>query len=212
MRTLGDNTTAEIPLLGPSSDDENGAEIETPRTKGRRSEFFIISTLALIIFFLETGDELIQPAQTRVLESIYCRQYYTAHDPSLTFPAGIPESECKNHVIQGQVAMLKGWMAMIGAFVVLLVSVPWGYVADAYGRKRIVLLITAALWFRAAWQQAVCWADGSVDLKWIWGAAVTDLFGGGGAVASALVFTILADVVPEARRYVFLICSGMGRD
>lgn len=209
-RAIGNEAQETTPILRYRDDEDveaeyQDSEVPIKKPKGRRSELFIVGVLAIVIFALGTGDELIQPAQTRVLESIYCKNYYAIHDPSyIVGPSGVPEELCKNAVIQGQVAFLKGWLATIEAFVCLLVAVPWGYAADIYGRRRIVILIIASLWTRAAWQLVVCWADGGVDLRWIWAAAITDLFGGGSAVANAMVFTILADVVPETRRCVLL--------
>jgi hypothetical protein len=68
--------------------------------------------MLLYIITLTGGDELIQPAQTRVFESIYCRAYYAEHDPSLIGTDGgdgVAEKYCKGAVVQGEVAMLKGW-------------------------------------------------------------------------------------------------------
>lgn len=62
------------------------------------------------ILFIGVGDELIQPAQTRVIESIYCRQYYDKVDPGLIGRDGsVEERYCKGPKVQGQVASLKAW-------------------------------------------------------------------------------------------------------
>jgi hypothetical protein len=75
-----------------------------------------MTILVLILFTLEFGDELIQPGQLRTFESIYCRRYYETHDPSKIGSDGgdgVNEKYCKNSVIQGQVAMLKGWQVTL---------------------------------------------------------------------------------------------------
>jgi hypothetical protein len=95
-----------VPLLPPTSPTTSRS------SKSKATPLFIITLVILVILALECGDELIGPAQTRVLESIYCRQYYEAHDPSLIGSDGgdgVAEKFCKNSVIQGEVAMLKGW-------------------------------------------------------------------------------------------------------
>jgi MFS family permease len=179
------------------------AEHSETDTSVRRSEFFIFTILIIAIFALSTGDQLQAPAQTRIFESIYCRQYYNEHDPSLIGSDGgdgVAEEYCKNHVIQGEVAMLRGWQTTIEAFVMLLVSVPWGYAADVCGRKPVVFILTVGAFLRAAWIQIVCWFWRSLPIKAVWGSAGFVLLGGGDAVTIAIVFTIVSDVVPEERR------------
>jgi MFS family permease len=200
--TMNQHASEQTPLLRPSSPHEPIEEPSKSRP-GRRSERFIVSVLILAVLTVGTGDELIQPALTRVFESIYCRSYYAQHDPSLIGSDGgdgVAEEFCKNHVIQGEVAMLRGWLITIEAFVMLLVSVPWGYAADVYGRRPIVFLLMLGLFFRAAWIQAVCWFWQTIPIKAVWGAGAFATFGGGSAVITALLFTVLSDVVPEERR------------
>jgi hypothetical protein len=87
--------------------------------KPKPSPTFIITLVIVIIIFLGFGDELIQPAQTRVFESIFCRQYYLKHDPSMIGSDGgdgVKESACKIPVVQGEVAMLKGWGVSFDGF------------------------------------------------------------------------------------------------
>lgn len=174
-----------------------------PESSVRRSESFILTILICAILALSTGDQLQAPAQTRIFESIYCRQYYMEHDSSLVGSDGgdgVAEQYCKNHVVQGEVAMLRGWQTTIEAFVMLLVSVPWGYAADVYGRKPVFFILTTGAFLRAVWIQLVCWCWQSIPIKAVWGSAGLVLLGGGDAVTIAIVFTIVSDVMPEERR------------
>jgi len=201
--------TTTTPLLASTTTDDaqhNASEQETQTSHNSsffRSEAFVFTILIVAILALSTGDQLQAPAQTRIIESIYCRSYYAEHDPSLIGSDGgdgVAEVYCKNHVIQGQVAMLRGWQITIEAFVMLLVSVPWGYAADVYGRKPVVVILVFGLFLRAAWIQVVCWFWKTIPIKAVWAAAGFTLLGGGDAVTIAIVFTIISDVVPEARR------------
>lgn len=67
--------------------------------------------LLLYLGLLDLGYELITPAQTRVLEQIYCKSYYSVHDPGRIGTGGVDEKLCKLSSIQGEVAMLKGWQS-----------------------------------------------------------------------------------------------------
>ena len=86
--------------------------ISTKSSRQKPSQLLIIILVLLYVVFLDLGYELIVVANTRVFEAIYCREYYELHDPSLVGSDGrdmIDEKWCKLSVIQGEVAMLKGW-------------------------------------------------------------------------------------------------------
>lgn len=98
------------PLL-PSPTELDPLDKNDPRSK-KASPFFITTIAILWVLIIEFGDELINPAQTRVFESIYCQLYYRDHDPSVIGSdghGGVAERWCKIPVVQGEVAMLKGW-------------------------------------------------------------------------------------------------------
>lgn len=98
------------PLL-PSPIELEQPDKTIPRPK-IASPLFIITVAILWVLIIEFGDELISPAQTRVFESIYCQLYYKDHDPGLIGSdgrGGVDKKWCKIPVVQGQVAMLKGW-------------------------------------------------------------------------------------------------------
>lgn len=160
--------------------------------------------LTLLIVFICTGDEVIQPAQTRVFESIYCREYYTKHDPSLIGSDGrdgVAEGFCKMTEIQGQVALLKGWQGTFDQVGNLVLGIPWGYFADSYGRKPLQVMIAAGFFLRAAWIQLVCFWWQTFDLKISWMSGILSIFGGGTPVYVAMIYTIVSDVVSEGERY-----------
>lgn len=80
------------------------------------STLVIIAILLIYFLLLNFSDEIIVPAQMRVFESIYCKIYYEKHDPSLIGSDGgngVAEKWCKGSVIQGEVAMLKGWQVTL---------------------------------------------------------------------------------------------------
>jgi hypothetical protein len=100
-------TTENTPLIRPSTSTSPSSSSES-----KASPTFIITLIIFIIITLGCGDELIGPAQTRVYESIYCRRYYEIHDPSFIGSDGgdgVAEKFCKIPIVQGEVAMLKGW-------------------------------------------------------------------------------------------------------
>jgi len=85
-------------------------------------------------------------------------------------------------------------------FPVLVFSLPWGYFADSYGRKPVILLLSIALWIKFAYVQLICYFGGALSLKLTWLSALHTVFGGSVIVATALIYTIISDVIPEGER------------
>ncbi|KAF5243375.1 hypothetical protein FANTH_8197 [Fusarium anthophilum] len=112
----------------------------------------------------------------------------------------IDERLCKVGAIQSKVAMLKGWQVTLDSIGMLLFSVTWAHVADVRGRKPVLLLLTSALFAKYALVQLVCFFDGVIPLRWSWLSALHTVFGGSVTVATALIYTIISDVVPENDR------------
>jgi hypothetical protein len=118
--TTNDDITEDTPLLSSTSSSTRKAPSTTSSyslepgldlpVKPRKSTFYIIALLIIFILSLGGGDEIIQPAQTRVIESIYCRRYYEKANPELVGDDGwVDEKYCKGSLVQGQVAQLKAW-------------------------------------------------------------------------------------------------------
>ncbi|TLD32085.1 MFS transporter [Venturia nashicola] len=193
-----DETT---PLL-PSPTGNEQADKTVVRQK-KPSPLFITTVAILWVLIIEFGDELINPAQTRVFESIYCQLYYKDHDPSVIGNeghGGIAEKWCKIPVVQGQVAMLKGWQNTLNGIGMLLFSLPWGYFADVYGRRPTLFLVGLGFWLRSVYVQIICYFGLVVPLKLIWISSLHTLIGGSSSVAAAMIYTVISDVTPEEGR------------
>jgi MFS family permease len=85
---------------------------------------------------------------------------------------------------------------------VLLFSIPWGYFADKHGRRLTILILCTSFFFRAVYIQLICAFGRTIPLELAWLSSLYTIFGGGNAVANAMVFTVISDVVNEAGRYV----------
>ncbi|KND90093.1 hypothetical protein TOPH_05323, partial [Tolypocladium ophioglossoides CBS 100239] len=129
--------------------------------------------------------------------------YHDKHDPSLIGSDGkdgVDEKWCKVDVLQGEVAMLKGLQIAFDGIGMLMFSVPRAYAADLHGRKPVILLLTLALFVKYTFVELICYFGGTVPLKWAWLSALHTLCGGSVTVATALIYTIISDVVPENER------------
>lgn len=82
----------------------------------------------------------------------------------------------------------------------LVFSVPWAYIADSYGRKIVINLVTLAIFLKYAYIQFICCFGGDVPLKLTWFSALHTVFGGSDTGFTLLVYTIISDVFPENER------------
>ncbi|KAK8925396.1 hypothetical protein H634G_07583 [Metarhizium anisopliae BRIP 53293] len=83
------------PLLSPVKSHQD----EPTRIKREKARPAVIVLLLLLYtIFLDLGFYLMEPAQTRIFERIYCREYYEKRDPSLIGSdgrGGVDEKWCK---------------------------------------------------------------------------------------------------------------------
>ncbi|KAG8420890.1 hypothetical protein J3458_002810 [Metarhizium acridum] len=136
------------PLLSPVKSHQ-GESTRIERKKA--SPAVIVLLLLLYTIFLDLSFFLMEPAQTRILERIYCREYYQEHDPSLIGSDGrdgVDEEWCKVSWVQGEVAMLKGWQLTfdsLGSGFFFSFDMPLPPVGAKYPRHSVDLLHSMGL-------------------------------------------------------------------
>ncbi|KAL1305068.1 hypothetical protein AAFC00_002005 [Neodothiora populina] len=152
---------------------------------------------------------------TRVYESIYCYKYWEVHDSSKLLQGrdvvgpgaigGVSEALCKIPEVQADVAALMGNLAFFNGIPSLLLAIPFGILADSWGRKPVILLGLSSFPLCAAWIMFVCWFWQFFDIRLIWLSSLHGIMGGSSTVVTALFLTLLSDLVPEeSRATVFL--------
>jgi len=128
------------PVLPPARD-------ESPT---RHPNFVVVATVLIISFFLvEIGDYMMRAPLARILENIVCRKYYESTSSFIVLP--IPEENCKVGPIQRELAMLKGWDITISCVPGLFLAVPYGVLADKYGRKLVWGLCSTGIVLSVMW-------------------------------------------------------------
>lgn len=161
----------------------------------------LMVTLYAMILFVEMGNAMTHGPFTRIFESIACKHWYLAHDPSQIGSDGeVPENQCKSSVIQSEVATIKGVLEFFDGITSVLLAIPYGLLADRIGRRPTILLSIPGFIGNMVICGTVLWRSDIFPLRAIWFSALTWLFGGGLVVASALVWTMMADVTTEQQR------------
>ncbi|KAJ5971438.1 MFS general substrate transporter [Penicillium vulpinum] len=151
----------------------------------------------LIYLLMGIGYFISAAPQLRLLESIICQQYYEDLDPSAS-QAGIPEHLCKEEPVQAALAQLLGWQSFFDNIPGLLLALPYGILADKYGRRLIMTLSFVGQFIGMTWVLIVCWLG--LPIKAIWLSSLSLIIGGGSNVAASVSMMVITDSTPEIKR------------
>ncbi|PWY87875.1 MFS general substrate transporter [Aspergillus sclerotioniger CBS 115572] len=156
---------------------------------------------AAFIFIVDFASELQFAPTNQLLELSVCRSYYRSLDPSNIAPDGtILGKTCKIDVIQREVAMLRGWLGLAQALPGLLLAIPYGLLAQRYGRKLVAALglsgeILASLWIWLACHYTPRFSSWAIAIS-----AIIRFIGGGSSVMSSMVFALVSSFASSHSR------------
>lgn len=174
-----------------------------PATSVPKKPWALLVCLAFVLItIVDVGAFLAEPPKTRVFEANICVTYYEENDPSkIRSDGSVPEALCKIDEVQQKLAMIFGWQDTFDAIPGLLLAIPFGALADKWGRKWIFVASLVGLQLNAAWILLICYFR-SLPLQMTWFSSAFFLLGGGPVVASALGITMISDIAPPDKRCV----------
>jgi MFS family permease len=176
------------------------ADATTSPPPPKKHWVFIVSLLFVLIAIIDIGAFLAEPPKTRVFEKNLCLAYFQEHDPTKIGSGGhVPESECKITEVQQKLAMIFGWQDTFDAIPSILLAVPFGALADKWGRKWIFAVALLGLQLSTAWVLLICYFQ-SLPLQLTWFSSAFLFIGGGSSVAVAVALTMVSDVTPPEKR------------
>jgi MFS family permease len=98
------------------------------------------------------------------------------------------------------VSSLKALQGFLDELISVILVVPYGIVADSYGRKIVVFLSAIGLILQEAWAILSLQFFWIFPTKAVYFASVFRVIGGGNAVLLAMLLTMLSDVSPSELR------------
>ncbi|KAM7201953.1 Major facilitator superfamily domain containing protein [Naviculisporaceae sp. PSN 640] len=199
---LGRHSSEDSPLLQqePQQPDDT---VEQERTRLRPR--IIILSLA-VIFLAELAVNVGVPAMNAVLEAIICNQLHpgvaagNGNGRLDTLPADTVDSVCKSADVQSYLAMVRGWQATFESIPGILCAIPYGILADRWGRKPVLLLSALGLNLSLGSSYAVLLLSNIFPVWMVWFSGVFMFLGGGAMIAVAMLYTMLSDVLPVDQR------------
>ncbi|OOO14123.1 hypothetical protein OAory_01027180 [Aspergillus oryzae] len=140
------------------------------------SVFAVTITACMVMLILDITSAVPTAPRMVIFEDIICRNHYAAWwDISKL-------GDCKVKAVQGELALINGWKETFEKIPALLVSIPYGALADRIGRLFPRVFPLRAVWMSGLWQ----------------------LVGGGGALVISMCYTLIGDVCsPEKRTTAF---------
>lgn len=151
----------------------------------------------LFLFIVEVSQFVMIAPLQQVLEDRICGDIYPDHELGVV---ANPDDRCKDKFVQKQLAMLRSWDVSAQMFVPLFVQIPFGIIADKYGRRPVLFLSLLGAGLQTAWVLLVLSLPGVFSAWSILYGNIAYLVGGGASMAAAMIWTLIADAIPVAKR------------
>ncbi|KAL4971127.1 MFS transporter [Aspergillus stella-maris] len=200
------DTTETTPLLPPQPEHQP----ETPQLPQPQPEHPNANKIALLVFIvaitIDFGDYLSTAPRTQILENIICHNLHpdtaTASDPNPPI--------CKDADVQSELALINGWKETFDLLPGIILALPYGVMADRWGRKKVLLLSLLGLVLQEGCLRLICWNSNFIPPRAVWLTALFQTIGGGSQIATSMAFTIATDIFPVEKRTnaFFLFSSG----
>ncbi|KAH8706205.1 major facilitator superfamily domain-containing protein [Ilyonectria robusta] len=186
-------TSESTPLLGANA------------SKAKKE--YVVAVAFTLVILVDFAGVLTETPQTNILEGIICRRYYNSHPTEASL-------DCTAGPIQAELATITQLLNTFNLIPGLLVSIPYGVLADTYGRRAILALSMMALITQDILAKIILWRSDIFAPRLIWLTSITRFAGGGEIVASSMIFLMIADVVPAHERantfFLFSACILVG--
>ncbi|EGX93797.1 MFS multidrug transporter, putative [Cordyceps militaris CM01] len=186
--------TEESPLLLPTSpsDAARSSGTASPRPRAAPTHLTVTLAASALILILDVVASVPMTPRLVIFEQIICRTHYRAwgRDDAM--------GDCKVAPVQAELALVNGWKETFDTVPGILVSIPYGILADHIGRTNVLMLALFGTLLSECWIAIVCWLPQTLPLRSLWLSGAFQLIGGGGATMTSMCYTMIADMcAPE---------------
>ncbi|KAK0743997.1 major facilitator superfamily domain-containing protein, partial [Schizothecium vesticola] len=168
----------------------------------------IIAMLFTLCIVLSVCATLANTAMMQGIEDIICRRVHGPGFPRNETAGRDVDDPCKDDAIAGEIAMILGWDGVFNLLPSIFLAVPFGAVADRYGRVPVIGLVLMGVVLQIAWIMFVCLMDGALDVRYVWAANLASFVGGGQVVFTSMLYTMVADISTDAQRTTLFLYIG----
>ncbi|XWW92147.1 hypothetical protein V2A60_000069 [Cordyceps javanica] len=210
--TYGTISSAAVKMNTPDNtkgyDSDSGSDSDTvfscdrqPKTQNTsREKTYWHPIIILLLMLMIDGFGYVMSAapQTRLIEDIVCRKYYSAETLSTLGLTSPSEDMCKERPVQDAVAQLFGWQTFFDGIPGLVLAMYFGVLADKHGRRGVLFLSMLGQTIGLMWVLFISWTEWPLKLMWL--SSLCLMIGGGATVTSAVGMMILTDSTSEDKR------------
>lgn len=194
---MSTDSQEERPLLRPKSADG----------QQREHSWRVIAVSFTTVLLTDLAASFLDAPQTSILESNICSLYYQ-HTSSST------SHDCRAVPIQAELATVNQLLNTFNRLPGLFAAIPFGIIADRYGRRPIFILTILGAILQDIVSKIILSRPDIFAPRLIWLSSLATFVGGGDAVASSMIFLVVADVAPPDERaklfFVLTACERVG--
>ncbi|KAK4449881.1 major facilitator superfamily domain-containing protein [Podospora aff. communis PSN243] len=165
--------------------------LPTTRDISPSRRLLIAAILLLLCISLAISGSLVDTSMYEIMEGIICDRVHGAD-------AG--DRDCKDTDVQAQLSSIMGVLNSATMAPGLVFTVPYGALADRYGRIKILGLAMLGITLYMAATAVVLARPDVFSLKLIWLCPLFQAVGGGLMVANSMVYTAVADIATDEQR------------
>ncbi|KAM3470136.1 hypothetical protein MY8738_009862 [Beauveria namnaoensis] len=204
--TYGTTSTTALKMHTPNnteghdSDSIFSCDRQPQKQNASREKTYWHPIIVLLLMLLIDGFGYVMSAapQTRLIEDIVCRKYYSAETLSTLGLTSPSEHMCKERPVQDAVAQLFGWQTFFDGIPGLVLAMYFGVLADKHGRRGVLFLSMLGQTIGLTWVLFISWTEWPLKLMWL--SSLCLIIGGGTTVTSAVAMMILTDATSEDKR------------
>ncbi|KAI1745725.1 major facilitator superfamily domain-containing protein [Xylaria scruposa] len=189
-----DREVDERTSLIPRSDEiRDGSDVCRQPSKTQSAYAVTIAISAMLMLANFSSVITIAP-RLAIFEDVICRQYYGDR----TDIAGAPD--CKIGPVQSEVAFINGWEKTLSLLPGLALSIPYGALADRFGRSKVLTLAFCGVIMNESWVAIVCAWPQVFPIRAALFSGVFTLVGGGPTTVVSMAFAIISDACRADQR------------
>ncbi|KAG8159396.1 hypothetical protein KVR01_011057 [Diaporthe batatas] len=168
----------------------------------------VITTTFIMVILVDLAAFFLEAPQMKILEGIICNRYYTAAAGASIVPG---DTDCNIGPVQSELATVVQMLNTFNRLPGLIVAIPFGILADRYGRRPVLLLAILGALLQDVMSKTVLWYSDLVNPRFIWLSSAALMMGGGDSVSGSMVYLVVADVaLPEQRASLFFQLTACG--
>ncbi|RAL00275.1 MFS transporter [Aspergillus ibericus CBS 121593] len=176
-----------------------------------RTAYRVLLFACITAVTIDFGNFLSVAPQLQAFESIICQRLHPelfTDIPSESLPLVAPPS-CKSADVQGDLALLKGWMSTFDQLPGIILALPYGLMADRIGRRPVLAMSLLGAILEEIAIRLICWYHTTIPPQAIWFTPLFQIIGGGSQISTSIAWTVIADVFPvEKRSVAYFLLSG----